>query len=109
MALKMRMEERSGTCSYGRVHPLSLTYAYQCSNQCDHIYSKSGLVKHVNRKIYIMESRVESLHETDQNLLEMLKKDKKYHVSEQPFDENMAKSRKVGELKKMVFISMLHL
>ena len=30
----------------------------------------------------------------------MWKKDKRYHVSEKPFNENMAESRKDGELKK---------
>ena len=31
----------------------------------------------------------------------MWTKEKRYHLSEKPFDENMAKSRKVGELKKV--------
>ena len=30
----------------------------------------------------------------------MWKKDKRYHVSEKPFDENLAESRKIWELKK---------
>ena len=45
-------------------------------------------------------SRIESSSERDQNLLEVWKKDKRYHVCEKPFDENMAESRKVWELKK---------
>ena len=35
----------------------------------------------------------------DQNQIKILK-DKRYHVSEKPFNEKMAESRKVGELKK---------
>ena len=71
----------------------------KCSNQCEHIYSEFGLRKHVERKIYMIEKRVKS-SERGQNLLKMWKTDKKYHLSEKPFDENVAERRIVGELKK---------
>ena len=87
-----------------------MLFAYECSNQCEEIYSESGSSKHVNRKIYIIESRIESSSsEKDQNLLKIWKKDKRYHVSEKPFNENMAESRKVGEPKKMIIVHMFHL
>ena len=54
----------------------------------------------MDRKIYIIESRIESSSERDQNQIKTWKNDKRYHVSEKPFHENMAESRKVGELKK---------
>ena len=54
----------------------------------------------MSRMIYIIESRIESSNERDQNWNNMWKTDKRYHVSEYPFDENMAERRKVGELKK---------
>ena len=76
MASGMRKKDRSGPCPYDRVHPLALLHAYQCSNQCEHIYSKSGLGKHVNRRIYIIESRIESSSKRDQNKLQMWKKNK---------------------------------
>ena len=47
------------------VHPLALQFAYECSNQCEDIYSESGSSKHVNKKIYIIESRIESSSERD--------------------------------------------
>ena len=78
MASRMRKKDRSGPYPYDRVHPLALLHAYQCSNQCEHIYSKSGLGKHVNRRIYIIESRIESSSERDQNQLQMQKNDKQY-------------------------------
>ena len=81
-------------------------------NQCEHIYSEFGLGKHVDRTIYVIESRIESSSERDQNQLEMWRKDKQYHVSEMPFDENMAESIKVAELKRYGLYSyisfMLH-
>ena len=49
--------------------------------------------------IYVIESRIESSNERDQNQLEMWKKDKRYHVFEKPFDENMAERRKIWGLK----------
>ena len=73
-----------------------MQFTYKCSNKCEHIYSESGSFKHVDRKMYIIGSRIESSSERDQNQIEMWKKDKRYHVSEKPFDENMAERRKVG-------------
>ena len=64
------------------------------------MHYESGPGKHVDRKIFIIESRIESSNKRDQNQLKIWKKDKRYHVSAKPFDENMAESRKVGELKK---------
>ena len=43
---------------------------------------------------------MKSSSERDQNLLEMWKKEKRYHVSVEQYDENMAEGRNVGELKK---------
>ena len=71
MASKMRKKDRSGACPYDRVHSLALQYAYKCSNQCEHIYSEFGLGKHVDRRICIIESRIELSSERDQNQLEM--------------------------------------
>ena len=96
-------------CPYDRVCPLALSYAYKCSNQCEHIYSESGHGKHVDRRIYVIESRIKSSSERDQSQHEMWKKNKRSHVSEKSFDENMAESRKVGKLKNMAFIGMFHL
>ena len=59
MASRMRKKDISGTCPYDSFHPLALLYAYQCSNQCEHIYSESGLEKHVDKMIYVIESRIE--------------------------------------------------
>ena len=109
MSSRMRKKERSSPCPYDKVHPFALPYVYKCFNHCEHIHSKSVLGKHVDRKIYIIESRIESSSERDQNLLEMWKKDKRYHGSDKPFKENMAESKKVGELKKVVIIHMFHL
>ena len=54
---RMRKKNRSAPCPYESVDPLALPYAYQCSNQCEHICSRSGGGKHVDRRIYIIESR----------------------------------------------------
>ena len=54
MASKLRKKERSGSCPYDSVHSLALPYAYQCLNQCEHIYSESGLGKGADRRIYII-------------------------------------------------------
>ena len=75
MALRMKKRDRSAPCSYHCLHPLALPYAYQFSNQCKHIYSESGFEKHVNRRIYIIESRIES-SEKDLNQFEIRTKDK---------------------------------
>ena len=79
-------EKVCGPCPYDRVHPLALLYAYKCSNQCEHMYFESGLGKHVNRKIYIIESRIKKSSERGQKQLKKWKKGKRYHVSEMPFD-----------------------
>ena len=100
MALRTRKKERNGSCPYDRVHPVALPHAYQCSNQCEHIYSESGLGKHGEKRIYSIESRIEAISERDQNQLKRWKKDKQYDKSEKPLHENMAESKKVGELKK---------
>ena len=54
--------------------------------------------KNVDRRIYIIESRIES--SSEKNQLEIWMKNKCYHLSEMPFDENTAENRKVVELKK---------
>ena len=100
MALRMRKKYRSAPCPYDSVHSLALPYAYQWTNQCEHMYSESGLGKHVDRMIYIIDSRIEPPSEKDLNQFEIWKKDKWYHVSEKPFDDTMAESRKVMGLKK---------
>ena len=94
MAPRMRKKDSSGPCSYDSVYPLALWYAYEDSNQCEHIYSESGHGKHVSRKIYNIDFRIESSSERDQNQLEMWNKGK----------ENMAERRKVGELKLDSFL-----
>ena len=53
----------------------------------------------------MIESRIKS--SSDQ--IKMWKKDIRYHVSEEPFDENMAESRKVGNSKKILIIHMFYL
>ena len=96
-------KEKSCLCPYDRVHPLALQFAYKCSNQHEDIYSESRSSKHVDRKIYIIESRIESSSsERDESQIKIWKKNKRYHVSEKPFNENMIESRKLGELKKSV-------
>ena len=70
------------------------------ANKCEDLYSESGSSKHVNRRIYIIESRIESSSERDQIQIKIWKNDKRYHVSDMPFNENIAKKRKVGGLKK---------
>ena len=92
MVSRMRKTDRSGPCPYDNIYLIALLYAYQCSNQCECMYFKSGLGKHVDKKIYIIKTRIEPSNEKDQNQLEIWKKDKRYHVSEMPFDENMAES-----------------
>ena len=93
-------KEKSGQCPYDRDHPLALQFAYKYSNQCEDIYSECGSSKHVNRKIFIIESRIASSSERDENQIMIWKKDKRYHMSEMKFDENIAESRKMDELKK---------
>ena len=53
--------------------------------------------------------RIDLSSEKDLKKLEIWKKDKRYHVFEMSFDENMAESRKVGEIKKMVIAGMFYL
>ena len=56
MALRMRKKDISDPCPYDRFHPLALSYVYQCSNQCEDIHAKSGLGKHVDRRIYMIKT-----------------------------------------------------
>ena len=51
MALRIQKKKKSVQCPYDRVHPLAMQFPYKCSNQCEHIYSECGSLKHVNRKI----------------------------------------------------------
>ena len=67
MASRMKKKDKSDSCPYNSVPLLSLSYAYKCSNQCEHIYSESELGKHVDSRIYITESRIESSSEKNLN------------------------------------------
>ena len=49
-------------------------------------------------KVEKFELRKESSSEKDLNALEGWKKDKRYHVSEMPFDENIAENISVFDL-----------
>ena len=73
MASQLRKKEKCGPCRYDSVYPLALPYVYQCSNQCELIYSEFGHWKQVDRRIYVIESRMESSSERDQNQIKILK------------------------------------
>ena len=98
MASRMRRKDRSVPSHYDSVLPLALPYTNQCSNKHEHIYSESGFKRHVDSRIFIIESRIESSSEKDLNELVMWKKDKCYYVLKLPFDENMAENGKIGDL-----------
>ena len=49
--------------------------------------------------IYIIESIIESSTERDQNQIKTRKEDKRNHITEKPFDENMAKKESLGSKK----------
>ena len=107
MASRMKKKDRQGLCPYESIHSLALLYAYTCSNQCEHRYSDSWLWKHVDGNI--VESRIESSSEKDQNKLEIWKKDKQCHMSECHFMKIWLNIEMWRNLKKMVFIGMFHL
>ena len=67
---------KSAPCPYNTVHSLAQPYAYQCSNQCEHVYSKSGDVKHVDSRIYIVEFMVDVSKEQNLKQLDIGKNDK---------------------------------
>ena len=71
MASRMKKKDRSGPCLNKKVHPLALLYAYQCSNQYEHIYDETELGKHIDKRIYVIESRINSSSERNQNQIEI--------------------------------------
>ena len=53
---RTKKNEISDPVLYDSNYLLGLWYAYKCSNQCSYKNFESGLGKHVDRKVHIMES-----------------------------------------------------
>ena len=109
MASRMRKRNRSAPCPYGNIHPLALPHDYQCSNQYEHIHSESELEKHVDSRIYIIESIKQTSSKKDLNQFEIWKKDKYTMCLKCQFMKIWLKIEKWQNLKKIVFTGVFHL
>ena len=101
--------KREVVCPYDMVHPLALQYASKCSNQYERIYSESGSSKHVNRKTYIIESRIKLSSERDQNLLKMCNKNIGTMYLKSNLMKTWLKKEKLENSKKTLIIHIFHL
>ena len=99
----------SSICPTHNVYPLALHDAYQCSNQCENVYSESRHAQHVDSRIYIIKSRIVSSSEKDLNQHVLWKKTKDAMCSTYHLMEIWLKVSKSMILEKMAFTGMFHL
>ena len=104
MASRMRKKDRNAMTVFIHFHCPMPTNA----PTSEHIHSESGLGKHVDRSIYIIESRIESLSEKDLTQLEIYRKTMNTMCLKCHSMKILLKVEKWQSLKKMVFTSIFY-